>query len=162
MATMLTPTRVECKAAEILKKKVRSTMERIEGMLDSFEQKLVLKATHNHSPQAAAMNSSDSAKSPSQVMAGQKIQIMINCLSKHITVLRSTNMIKRTHNMNVGLEGSFVLERAKRRMIISELEAEEFLKQLKNLQNRYISLLLQLYRHNHQAAIKLRVDELQL
>ena len=64
--------------------------------------------------------------------------------------------------MNVGLEGSFVLERAKRRRIISNREAEEFMKQLKDLQNRYVSLLLQLYRLNHQAAIKLPVNHLLL
>lgn len=137
-------------------------MERIEGMLDSFQEKLLLKATRNHSPQAARMNSSIEAKSLSQLPAGQKIQIMITCLSKHIFVLRNTNMIKRTHTMNVGLEGSFVLERAKRRRIISNREAEEFMKQLKDLQNRYVSLLLQLYRLNHQAAIKLPVNHLLL
>ncbi|KAG0586137.1 hypothetical protein KC19_2G067300 [Ceratodon purpureus] len=154
MYTVLTPTRSECKAADTPKKRVKSTMERIEVMLDSFEQE-------NHSPQERMNSSEPKSTSPSQLLAGQKIQIMITCLTKHISALRSTNLIKRTHNMNVGLEGSFLLERAERRKIISNREAEEFFEQLKNLQNRYISLLLQLYRQNHQAAIKLRVDQLQ-
>ncbi|KAG0599045.1 hypothetical protein M758_12G123100 [Ceratodon purpureus] len=151
MASMITPTKAECKRAEIFKKDVRSKMESIKGMLDSFEQELVsLKVTHkvrkdheDHSPQAT--------KNSSQLMAGHKIQNMINCLIMQITVLSRTNMIKRTDEINVGLEGSQVLERAKRRMVISKHEVEEFQKKLKNLQDRYIDLLLQLYHQNHQA-----------
>ncbi|KAG0611733.1 hypothetical protein M758_7G161200 [Ceratodon purpureus] len=156
MATMFTPTKDECKVAENLKKDVASKMETIQGMLNSFEQevfKITWQVCNDYSFQVTM---SPSQAMTSELEPGHKIQNMINELITQINVLRKTHMIKRIDELKVGLKGSQVLKKAMRYKIISKHEAQEFEKQLKNLDNRH-KALLQLH-HRNQHATWLLVD----